>query len=118
TSIRAPRGASAAPLRIAARGPYHRRVRSAVFPHVAFPDYALLDSGEAEKLERFGQVLVRRPDPQALWPHGLDEREWMRADLAFVRESDRGGRWVTRKESHGGILALFPSWSVHIAGAT
>ena len=31
-------------------------------------DYELLDSGDGEKLERFGQVVLARPDPQALWP--------------------------------------------------
>ncbi|MEM7515741.1 MAG: RsmD family RNA methyltransferase [Planctomycetota bacterium] len=58
-----------------------------------FPDHALLDSGGAEKLERFGGVTLRRPDPQALWPRSLPSAEWEKADLAFVRESDRGGRW-------------------------
>ena len=38
-----------------------------------FPDYELVDSGAAEKLERFGTVTLRRPDPQALWPRRADE---------------------------------------------
>jgi 23S rRNA (cytosine1962-C5)-methyltransferase len=68
-------------------------MQPAVFTPVACADYALLDSGEGEKLERFaGRVLVR-PDPQALWRRRLGAREWKRADLVFVRESDRGGRW-------------------------
>lgn len=67
---------------------------SAVFEPVSFPDHALLDSGGSEKLERFGDVVVRRPDPQALWRKRLSEDEWSRrAELVFVRESDRGGRW-------------------------
>ena len=32
-----------------------------------FPDYALLDSGGGRKLERFGPIVVDRPEPQALW---------------------------------------------------
>lgn len=59
-------------------------------------DYALLDSGQGEKLERFGEVLLVRPDPQALWGRRLGQDEWRRADLIFVRESDRGGRWERR----------------------
>ena len=32
-----------------------------------FPDYELIDSGDFEKLERFGRYVVRRPEPQAIW---------------------------------------------------
>ncbi len=60
--------------------------------------YALLDSGDARKLERFGDVVLERPDPQALWRPRLSAEDWRRtADLVFVRESDRGGRWERRK---------------------
>ena len=65
----------------------------AAFPHPSFPGYLLLDSGNGEKLERFGNSVLRRPDPQALWHPRLDRQAWRRADLSFVRESDRGGRW-------------------------
>ena len=61
-------------------------------PHPPFEDHALLDSGEGEKLERFGPVVLRRPDPQALWRR-RDPDGWRSAHLRFVRESDRGGRW-------------------------
>jgi len=61
--------------------------------HPEFLDYSLLDSGEGEKLERLGEVVLRRPDPQALWPRRLGAEAWDEADLRFVRESDRGGRW-------------------------
>ena len=68
----------------------------AVFAPCAFPGHALLDSGGGEKLERYGEVVLARPDPQALWPKRLDARAWRGADLVFVRESDRGGRWERR----------------------
>ena len=45
----------------------------------ASSDYVLLDSGEGEKLERFGNVVLARPDPQALWPKSLDTAEWKKA---------------------------------------
>ena len=93
-------------------------MRSAVFPHVAFPDYALLDCGAGEKLERFGEVVVRRPDPQALWSRGVPEEEWGKADLTFVRESDRGGRWVAREGSRGGAASVPREWSVRCGRAT
>ena len=41
-----------------------------------FPDYALLDSGAGRKLERFGSIVVDRPEPQALWTPAAPEREW------------------------------------------
>ena len=91
------------------------------FAPVDFPDHALLDSGGGEKLERFGEIVVRRPDPQALWPRGLAEEDWARADLSFVPDTQaggRGGHWSTRKDAHGGILAVVPEWSVRYAAAT
>lgn len=64
-----------------------------VFPPVALGGHALLDSGHGEKLERFGEWTLRRPDPQAMWSPARPAADWDAADLRFVRESDRGGRW-------------------------
>jgi 23S rRNA (cytosine1962-C5)-methyltransferase len=50
-------------------------------------DYELLDSGEGEKLERYGNVVVARPDPQALWRKRLSESDWQKADAYFNRPS-------------------------------
>ncbi len=63
-----------------------------------FPDYELIDSGDFEKLERFGRYLVRRPEPQAIWRRTLPEEEWRRADASFVRDarSDERGQWQLR----------------------
>ena len=41
-----------------------------------FADYRLLDSGNARKLERFGRVIVDRPEPQALWSPRLPPDRW------------------------------------------
>jgi 23S rRNA (cytosine1962-C5)-methyltransferase len=46
--------------------------------------YELLDSGEGEKLERFGQFILSRPDPQALWHKRSPEGEWKKADGSFT----------------------------------
>jgi len=58
-------------------------------------DYALLDSGEGRKLERYGSVIVDRPDPQAFWPKALAPQQWQSAHAAFAGgdESDESGRW-------------------------
>lgn len=48
-------------------------------------DYELLDSGDGWKLERFGDVVLERPDPQALWPKKLGKAEWEKADATFAK---------------------------------
>jgi len=65
-----------------------------MFPFPGLDGYALLDSGGGEKLERFGDQVLRRPDPQALWKPRLSPEDWGQADLRFEAESDRGGRWL------------------------
>ena len=78
-----------------------------------FSDYALIDSGGEEKLERFGSVVLRRPDPQALWrPHHAAD-VWDEAHLTFVRESDRGGRWEGPAARGGREPA---AWSIRVDG--
>ena len=59
-------------------------------------DYELIDSGDFEKLERWGRWVTRRPEPQAIWHKSLSEEEWCRlATASFKREagSDERGRW-------------------------
>jgi 23S rRNA (cytosine1962-C5)-methyltransferase len=55
-------------------------------------DYELLDSGDGEKLERFGKVVLSRPDPQVLWRKHLSEKEWKKADSSFSR-SEASAEW-------------------------
>lgn len=93
-------------------------MRPPVFTPVSFDDHALLDSGEGEKLERFGEVVLRRPDPQALWNRRLPATEWGRAHLTFVRESDRGGRWEAGPELPRSARGPEPSWTVAFGDAT
>ena len=57
--------------------------------------YRLLDSGRGRKLERFGQIIVDRPEPQALWQPRLSAAEWARAHAVFSAsgEDDEKGKW-------------------------
>ena len=53
----------------------------------SWKDYELIDSGNFEKLERFGKYILIRPEPQAIWNRSLDEQLWKKsAHAKFVRE--------------------------------
>ena len=74
-----------------------------------FKDYELIDSGEGEKLERFGRYTLRRPEPQAVWRKSLDEREWQRlADASFLRtdRSEERGEWRNKPQSQRGYFQI------------
>ena len=83
--------------------------------------YALLDSGEGMKLERFGDCVLSRPDPEALWPKKLSPEEWAKADAAFSRKGATGA-WKSKKDfpkswviSYGGMkLELRPTSFKHV----
>lgn len=56
-------------------------------------DYELIDSGNFQKMERFGKVVMVRPEPQALWSPSLSENEWKKAPVVFVGRSPSTGDW-------------------------
>jgi 23S rRNA (cytosine1962-C5)-methyltransferase len=57
-------------------------------------DYALIDSGDGKKLERYGPYRVVRPEPQCLWRPRLSETVWAEADAVFdPTDEDEAGRW-------------------------
>lgn len=68
-------------------------------------DYELIDSGNYEKLERFGKYILARPEPQAVWQKSLPEKEWEdMADAIFRREKGKSsqdgnerGEWIQKK---------------------
>ena len=62
--------------------------------HIAnnWKDYTLLDAGGGEKLERWGVFVLRRPDPQAIWPRGEDVL-WDKPDAWYRRNKEGGGSW-------------------------
>ena len=55
-------------------------------------DYEVLDCGSGEKLERWGDVYLRRPDPQAIWP-ARDPSLWRKAQAHYHRSEKGGGSW-------------------------
>ncbi len=65
-----------------------------------FNDYELIDTGDFEKLERFGSVTTRRPEPQAIWQKSLSEQEWQTmAAASFMRDgkSEERGDWRIKR---------------------
>ena len=61
-------------------------------------DYALLDSGEGLKLERFGKYIFVRPEAQAMWKRSLDA-EWKQAHAIFQPTGEEsGGHWDFKKK--------------------
>ena len=56
-------------------------------------DYELLDCGGGEKLERWDQQILVRPDPQAIWDTDRRDRRWKTANARYSRSSTGGGHW-------------------------
>lgn len=56
-------------------------------------DYELLDCSQGEKLERWGEVYLVRPDPQAIWDTPRKNRHWQTRNARYVRSESGGGSW-------------------------
>ena len=55
-------------------------------------DYECIDAGNGEKIERWGNVILRRPDPQAMWYTDVDSK-WNKIDGFYHRSKSGGGNW-------------------------
>ena len=62
-----------------------------------FNDYVLLDAGDGEKLESWNGIILRRPDPMAIWSK-LKPELWNKADATYTRSSKGGGSWSFNKK--------------------
>jgi 23S rRNA (cytosine1962-C5)-methyltransferase len=62
----------------------------------SWSDYELLDSGDGEKLERYGPYVLRRPEAQALHHKSLPAKRGNAADATFEKAEAGEGRWVER----------------------
>jgi len=62
-------------------------------------EYELLDSGDGMKLERYGKILLARPEPEAFWMKNLGEQEWKKANAMYFSPSqDENGLWKVSKQ--------------------
>lgn len=61
-------------------------------------DYELIDTGNGERLERWGKHVLRRPDPQVIWPITSGPGVWEKVDGYYHRSSKGGGSWEFIRE--------------------
>lgn len=84
-----------------------------LFPS-SWQDYQLIDSGNFEKLERFGQYILIRPEPQAIWEPTLSNDEWKKmAHAHFTREQKENYRFTDEVKGGWKSLKKMPeSWNI------
>ena len=61
-------------------------------------DYELIDTGFGERLERWGDVILIRPDPQIIWESEKTNPLWKQANARYKRSSSGGGQWQVYKK--------------------
>lgn len=69
-------------------------------------EYELLDMADGEKLERWGNYLLIRPDPQIIWKTKTNPGLWSKADARYIRSQKGGGHWQT-------FHPLPEHWNIH-----
>ena len=62
-------------------------------------DYRLLDTSAGERLERWGSVVLIRPDPQVIWNTPRADPVWKQADAHYLRSASGGGHWERRRQT-------------------
>ncbi len=73
-------------------------------------DYELLDCSSGERLERWGERILIRPDPQVIWDAPRRDRRWKQADARYERSKTGGGAWDKR--------SLPESWQINYGELT
>ena len=69
-------------------------------------DYEILDMSNGEKLERWGKIILTRPDPQIIWKEKTYPKEWNKSYARYSRSNTGGGAWQYKKK-------IPESWQVH-----
>ena len=74
-------------------------------------DYEILDMANGEKLERWGDIILIRPDPQIIWKEKTNPSLWKNANARYIRSNTGGGRWEYLKK-------LPNSWNIKFKDLT
>lgn len=61
-------------------------------------DYECMDTGNGEKLERWKDIILRRPDPQVIWPIAEEDALWKQSHAHYHRSKSGGGSWEYKKK--------------------
>ena len=86
-------------------------------PNPLWKDYQLIDCGNFEKLERFGKIVMARPEPKAIWDKSLSEDEWNR--LMHTRFAPGAGFGKAGKEDSGTwkrLKRMDDQWFINYGG--
>ena len=62
-----------------------------------FKDYELIDADSGERLERWGDIILIRPDPQIIWSGKRTDPRWKNANAIYHRSTSGGGFWEKLK---------------------
>lgn len=87
------------------------------YPSPDWKAYEIIDSGRGEKLERFGEYVLARPEPKALWEKSMDEAEWNR--MVHTRFTPGAGFARAGKEDSGTwtrVRKMPDQWWIEYAG--
>lgn len=76
-----------------------------------FNDFELIDADNGERLERWGNIILIRPDPQVIWSLGKSDNRWNSANAVYHRSNSGGGYWEKLKP-------VPDVWSVDYKGLT
>ena len=61
-------------------------------------DYELIDASSGERLERWGDIILIRPDPQIIWNTPKTDKRWKEPNAIYHRSSSGGGKWDIKKQ--------------------
>lgn len=74
-------------------------------------DYRLIDSSEGDRLEKWGNITLVRPDPQVIWKTEKKNSLWKKADAYYHRSKSGGGKWEIR-------ASVPDRWQIHYKDLT
>ena len=61
-------------------------------------EYKIIDMANGQKLEKWGNIILSRPDPQIVWTHKSFPDEWEKADAVYSRSNTGGGNWDFKRK--------------------